>query len=159
VNGKVVCTGLALAGMVTACAALDTMGPEDVSGEPSSHRDPSGIVVTLTVSPQRATPPATVVAVLRYANTSADTVKVTSGMGCLSFAAVYSGTTHIPFESTAYACTAAGMVHPVAPGEAIGMEWPLPIGGNDVSLARGTYRFVASLNTHRFELERRFEVR
>jgi hypothetical protein len=157
--GKMAWTVLALAGIVTACTALDAIGPEDATGEKSSHLDPSGIVVTLTVSPERVTPPATVVAALRYENTSADTVTVTSGMGCLSFAAVYSGTTQIEFESTAYACTAVGMAHPVAPGEAIGMEWPLPIGGNGVSLPRGTYQFVAYLNTHQFELERQFEVR
>jgi hypothetical protein len=158
-NGTRAWTLLALAGMLTACTTPAGIEPKDASAKRSSHVDPSGIVVTLTVSPERVTPPATVVAVLRYENTSADTVNVSSGAGCLSFAAVFSGTTHIPFESTDYACTAAGMAHPVAPGESIGMEWPLPIGGTGVALPRGTYRFVASLNTHQFRLERLFDVR
>jgi hypothetical protein len=157
-NGTRAWTLLALAGILTACTMPAGVEPKDASAKRSSHVDPSGIMVTLTVSPERVTPPATIVAVLRYENTSADTVNVSSGAGCLSFAAVFSGTTHIPFESTDYACTAAGMAHPVAPGESIGMEWPLPIGETGVALPRGTYRFVASLNTHRFRLERVFGV-
>jgi hypothetical protein len=158
-NGTRAWTLLALAGMLTACTTPAGIEPKDASAKRSSHVDPSGIVVTLTVSPERVTPPATVVAVLRYENTSADTVNVSSGAGCLSFAAVFFGTTHIPFESTDYACTAAGMAHPMAPGESMGMEWTLPIGGTGVALPRGTYRFVASLNTHQFKLERLFDVR
>jgi hypothetical protein len=111
------------------------------------------------VSLAEVAPPGTVLARLRYENTTSSTRTVTSGYGCLSFASVYRGNTRIPFPATDYACITVVTNRELPPGGAIGMEWPLHIGGDGVPLAPGEYRFVAELNTHDRTLERTFVVR
>jgi hypothetical protein len=148
------CMALLLAG----CDGLDLMVPgAPLGGDAELVSD--GVRVTLTVSPAAVTPTGTVLARLRYENTTSSTRNVTSGYGCLSFASVYRGNTRIPFPATDYACITVVTNRELPPGGAIGMEWPLHIGSDGVALAPGEYRFVAELNTHDRNLERTFVVR
>jgi hypothetical protein len=140
------------------CEVIQVLGPADTVGG-VREAIVGGVRVTLTLTPDEVTRPGTVMAVLRYENRTAGPVTVTSAYGCLSFAGVYSGSKRIPFPSTEYLCTTALTSHEIAPGSAVGMDWPLEIGGAGVALEPGVYRFVAYLNTHDFNLESTFRVR
>jgi hypothetical protein len=145
--------------LAAGCAELSLVAPGDREALEAELVD-GPVRVTLTMTHGVVDPPAAVLAILRYENRGQTRVTVTSGMGCLSFAGVYRGEERIEFPSTSYACTAAARSWELGPGEAIGMEWPLHIGGHDgVPLAPGTYRFVADLNTHATPLVRTFQVR
>jgi hypothetical protein len=116
--------------------------------------------VTLTVDPQEIDPPGAAVARLTYENLGNTPIQLVSSWGCLSFARVYRGDSLVPFPSTQYACTAAFSTRELRPGSPLVVEWPLPIGGeNGLDAPSGTYRFVADLNTHPYDLERTFVVR
>jgi hypothetical protein len=147
--------------VLSACAALDPFGPNLVIDEQNDNEIVQGQVrVTLTVIPEVIDPPGTVVATLTYENLGRETVVLTSGYGCPSFAHVYLGNERIPFPATQYGCTAAASHRDLEPGTPLTVQWPLVIGGEGgMHVRAGAYRFVAELNTHGENLERTFVVR
>lgn len=115
------------------------------------------IRVTLDVAPERLQAPGTILATLTYENLGNETVVLSSAYGCLSFASVYRGEERIPFPATQYGCTAAVSHRDLKPGEPITMQWPLVVGGETgLDAPPGTYRFVADLNTHGYDLAATF---
>jgi hypothetical protein len=117
------------------------------------------IRVTLEVVPDRLHSPGEVVAVLKYENLGDETVVLGSSMGCLAFAAVYRGDELVPFPATQYACTAAVSYRDLEPGRPLTMRWPLSVGSEEGFHApEGSYRFVANLLTHPYDLEATFII-
>ncbi len=148
---------LALVLGLAGCESFQLMAPGD---RQSSDVLVSGQVrVMLKLDRTELTPPGVILAMLRYENLGASSVEITSGYGCLSFAGVYRGEERIPFPSTDYYCTTAVTKRELAPGQQIGMDWPLHIGEHGVDLGPGQYRFVAQLNTHAEDLDVKFVVR
>lgn len=144
-----------LAGLA-ACSGSGPLGPEPTE----SSLVHGQIVVTLDVMPEALPSPGTLVATLTYENRGQDTVTLTSGYGCLSFASVFLDDERIPFPATQYACTAAVSYHALAPGDPLVVRWELTVGGEDgYPAAPGTYRFVAHLNTHGNDLEHPVVIR
>lgn len=150
-----------IAVVLSACAALDPLGPNPAIDEQNDNEIVQGQVrVTLTVTPEVIDPSGTVVATLTYENLGRENVVLSSVYGCLSFAHVYLGETRIPFPATQYGCTAAVSYRNLEPGTPLTVQWPLVIGGEDgMHVPPGTYRFVAQLNTHTENLERTFVIR
>lgn len=140
---------------VGGCAAGDIFGPE----LKDSLLVEDGVRVTLEVMPDRLQRPGEVVSVLTYENLGAETVVLTSSAGCLSFATVYRGEERVPFPATQYACTAVLKDWDLEPGEPLTMRWALAVGGEDGFHApKGSYRFVADLNTHPYDLASTFII-
>jgi hypothetical protein len=151
---------MALALAVGGCTEFQLVAPGERGADGAvSEFLADGVRVTLTVTPSGVAPPGAVLAVLRYENVGSSAVVITSSAGCLSFAGVYRGDQRIPFPATDYVCTGAITDRELAPGQRIGMDWPLHIGEYGVPLTPGEYRFVAHLNTHRRDLSRTFVVR
>lgn len=145
----------AMLAALAACAGSDLLGPERTE----SRIVHGHIVVTLDVTPEALRSPGTFVATLTYENRGQETVTLTSGYGCLSFASVFLGEEQIPFPATQYACTTAVSYHDLLPGDPIIVRWELTVGGEDGYPATpGTYRFVAHLNTHGTDLEHPFVI-
>lgn len=139
-----------------ACSGSDLLGPEPTESQLVHGQT----VVTLDVEPQSLRSPGTLLATLTYENRGQDTVVLSSGYGCLSFASVFLGEERIPFPATQYACTTAVSYHDLAPGHPLVVRWELDVGGADgYPAAPGTYRFVAHLNTHGRDLEHGFVIR
>lgn len=155
-------TPLILAASLLA-GACGSMGP-DLDTDPvlvAPHELRHGpLRVALDVSHDELDPPGTVTARLTYTNLGLTAVDVVSAYGCLSFASVYLDAQRIPFPATQYGCTAAITSRELGPRASLTMEWPLAVGDeNGPATPSGTYRFVAELNTHGFDLERTFVVR
>ena len=77
----------------------------------------------------------------------------------LSFAAVYHDDRLVPFPATQYSCTSAFSYRDLEPGEPIVVRWALSVGGADMCQApAGSYRFVADLLTHPYDLSATFVI-
>lgn len=120
---------------------------------------PGQVRVTLDVVPDRLRPPGEVEAVLTYENLGNETVVLASHNRCLSRASVYRGDEPVPFPATRYYCLTTVGYWDLEPGDPISRSWTLSVGDEEgIDAPPGTYRFVADLNTHDFDLEKTFVI-
>lgn len=135
---------------LAACAA-DLALPE-----PSLEGLPPGLDVQFTVSPGVVDKHEPFDAELVVTNTTSDTLRVVTAMGCLATPHVMRDGRRIPFRGSAWLCTAAVTTHTFAPGEARSHTWDMRAelyaeNAGEVAGApapSGTYSVVAEFGTH-----------
>ncbi len=146
--------------LLLAAAALGACTGTDGFGPAATVLSDGGLRVTLTIEPKAIAAPGKAVATLTYENTGTELVVLSSGAGCLSFAAVYRGGKRIPFPATEYGCTGVVTYRELRPGARLTQEWPLVVGGeHGARVPAGTYRFIAMTNTGHGNLQATFVVR
>ncbi len=142
--------------------------------EPSLEGLPPGLDVQFTVSPNVVDPHQPFSAALSVTNTTSDTIRVVTAMGCLAIPHVMRDGERIPFRGSWWACTAAIATHAFAPGETRSHTWdmraelyaehagdvdgaPAPSGTYSVQAEFGTY--TAGGPSHRPTIARSLRVR
>jgi hypothetical protein len=97
-----------------------------ISGPGTVHGTiPSGLNLDLTLSASEVEQHASFVTTVTATNVTGDTVRLVTPHGCLYTLAVYRGGARVPFDGTAWGCTAAITEHVFAPGESRTHEWTL----------------------------------
>ena len=77
------------------------------------------VLQTLTVVPTMVRPGDPLRATLTIRNETSDTVRLTSGYGCIAFLDVLSDTTRVPMHGTQFGCTASARRFVIPPQEAL----------------------------------------
>jgi hypothetical protein len=86
---------------------------------------PGELLLELTLSTDQVEQHGSFTATVSATNISGDTLRVVTPGGCLHTLHVYRGNVRIPFDGTAWGCTAAITTHVFAPGESRTHEWTL----------------------------------
>lgn len=157
--GRTITGAMALVAVGVGLAGCDGVGPFEP--EPWDRVwVPGQVRVTLDVVPDRLRPPGEVVATLTYENLGNETIVLASRNMCISGAQVYRGEERVPFPATQYSCLTAVGYWDLEPGQPITVRWRLSVGGEEDGFhaPEGSYRFVADLNTHDFDLESTFVI-
>ena len=161
---------LLLAALALAACAADLALPE-----PSLDGLPPGLDVQFTVSPDVVDPHEPFSAALSVTNTTSDTIRVVTAMGCLATPHVMRDGERIPFRGSWWGCTAAVATHTFAPGETWSHTWdmraelyaenageaegaPAPSGTYSVRAEFGTLQTIES-GTARPAIARSLQVR
>lgn len=134
-----------------AACALDIADPEvRLEGLPE------GLEVGLMVDPAEVNPHEPFTTQLKVTNTTPDTIRIVTAHGCLVTLNVVRNEKRIPFEGSAFGCTASITTHTFAPGETHSMDWKMRAelyaqytGEVEGAPApKGTYRVRAEFDTY-----------
>jgi hypothetical protein len=86
---------------------------------PPDSRVKGPVIQTWTVVPTTVRPGDSLRATLTIRNETSDTVRLTSGYGCIAFLDVLSDTTRVPMHGTQFGCTAASRTFVIPPRGAL----------------------------------------
>jgi hypothetical protein len=132
-------------------AALASCSTDIAGPAPLLNGIAAGLDVRLAVEPGEVAQHAPFMVRLDIRNTTPDTIHVVTAHGCLVLPHVVRDGRRIPFEGTAWGCTAAITTHVFAPGGGRSYAWPLraelysehPGDPEGAPAPRGTYRLRA----------------
>lgn len=86
---------------------------------------PEGLEVSLVVEPEAVGPHQPFTVRFAAANPTSDPIRITTSHGCLVLPGVYRDGRRIPFQGSAWGCTAAITTHVFAPGETKSVTWEM----------------------------------
>jgi hypothetical protein len=114
------------ASLIASAVMFVFAGCRDTTPAPSGRPDPppdspaeGPVLQKWTVVPTTVRPGDSLRATLTIRNGTADTVRLTSGYGCIAFIDVLSDTTRVPMHGTQFGCTASSRTFVIPPREAL----------------------------------------
>jgi hypothetical protein len=139
-----------VAGVALAGCTLDFAGPRF-----SLEGLPKGLDVQFTVEPGEVRQHEPFSAQLTVTNRTTQAIQVVTAHGCLALPRVILNGQRIPFQGSAWGCTAAITTHSFAPGATRSHTWDMraelysehPGNAAGVPAPRGTYRIQAEFDT------------
>lgn len=111
---------IASAVMFVFAGCRDAPAPSVRRGDPPPDSPAEGPVLqSWTVVPTMVRPGGSLRATLTVQNETSDTVRLTSGYGCIAFLEVLSDTTRVPMHGSQFGCTASSRTFVIPPGDAL----------------------------------------
>jgi hypothetical protein len=135
-----------LPSLILAACSLEIATPG-----PTTGGLPEGLEAKLVVEPAEVAQHAPFTVRITVTNTSADTIRIVTGHGCLALPNLTQRGSRIPFKGTDLGCTAAITTHSFAPGEVVTLNWAMRAelyaehhgDRDDAPAPRGAYIVVA----------------